>query len=53
MTKITINKKGEIKVELFMVVLMKKHSMKVVMLREAGIKTLMGSNVYIMIMLVL
>ena len=38
-TKITLNTRGEMK--LFMVVLMKKHSTKVVTVRVVGIKTLM------------
>ena len=40
-TKITINTRGGINVKLFMVVLMKKHSTKVVTVRVVGIKTLM------------
>ena len=40
-TKITIKIRGEIKVELFIVVLMKKHLMKAVMVREDEINTLM------------
>ena len=39
--KITIKIRGEIKVELFIVVLMKKHLMKAVMVKEDEINTLM------------